>query len=1117
MTLVWDITTTEGTVNQEVTGTLNFKKPDVRAVYIDWDDGTSNKKTEANYQWFTTTEPVSSTTLTHTYNATGTFNPIVQTVNSRGFISRYYGADTAANVTGNLVPYTQDTDIAALTVNDEAPTSIMRTTNRNVLAGIDNSVYEMNGPSRLYVAVMPTLTDTELNYFSPIEIDLTLELSLNLLSGAQSLATNIQSTNSGGDLIVKKLTCILSGANLTGNSRMTDVLASGTATQTPLISGASVSRVLEVKYKNPKYVGASGKTSYTENAALNKLKIGFFNMSRQYSNQNVTGRALPICYVTAGDPIKRSDEVDREVVLDFSQSRAAASNVSMENYFYDNGKWFTNPINRWIISGGSTTTTAAITDAAATSIAVTSTAQFPTSGTAYIDETSSNEVIEYTGTTATTLYGCTRGARGTNAITHDTAATVTVGEMEVNAAASASNAINNNWQFIYPSTPQTIKKLNYTYALNPFGLTLDATYNPWKVGTATWTTSDATTYMADQFPLDNFGRFMDQFHLVRAQGNTSLGRKSVFNFPAVYRITPIRSWAWNPGSSAVSPDASLANARSNPTKVLDSGASDADSDSYDYTNFNRQNTSGSLISLSGANDHVWKDEANATRQTPLQEYLLLLFPKKTNNIFFNMSNYAPYLQSDTDSAAPWGIDSVSLLKIENSGTNVQDAFWVPVSFEDGTKSAREIRNTTDDKYEEYSVSLSKSGPVTFDMVDGWDSTTIEGLCGGQFHTNTVPTTTGSYDFGICSGTVSGSVQNGTLLGDYFVVTGTTADDISSKLLNNGIGNDDIGSMKYMAVITSPAAYTGNALWLSKDGEAGWDGDDTVYLHIGDSTETLRDDCQSLTGDLEFVIRRINIYDAVTGFSKVYLPSGGTSNQLLGVDSQYPTTAWNNNFMFLPDDARGDLIADGITMQWQENPMYAVKIGLSGTMALGSDDIHPELWNIMDGNAGDSAIIKVVDNSAYNLNSLAITSSIGLGRGSNFFKAITRKGKVIIVKTGLILQEVGFTSVALGDEGSATAFDAHGPSTLYGHLHSIRNIQAHNCRVYWDEPQKDGTFVRLFGVVQNLNETSETGGSRRVVKYTFTLGIESIALLDANGKLMTDVFPLGGIADEKTYT
>jgi hypothetical protein len=269
--------------------------------------------------------------------------------------------------------------------------------------------------------------------------------------------------------------------------------------------------------------------------------------------------------------------------------------------------------------------------------------------------------------------------------------------------------------------------------------------------------------------------------------------------------------------------------------------------------------------------------------------------------------------------------------------------------------------------------------------------------------------------------------------------------------------------------------------------------------------------------LEFVIRRINIYDAVTGFSKIYLPSGGTSNQLLGVDSQYPTAAWNNDFMFLPDDARGDLIADGVTRQWTENAMYAVKIGLSGTMTLGSDGIHPELWNIMDGNAGDSAVVKVIDNSAYNLNSLAVTSSIGLGRGGNYFKAITRKGKVIIVKTGLTLQEVGFSSVALGDEGSATAFDDHGPSTLYGHLHTIRNIQAQDCRVYWDEPQKDGTFVRLFGVVQNLNETSEVGGPRRVVKYTFTLGIESIALLDVNGKLMTDIFPLGGIADEKTYT
>ena len=162
------------------------------------------------------------------------------------------------------------------------------------------------------------------------------------------------------------------------------------------------------------------------------------------------------------------------------------------------------------------------------------------------------------------------------------------------------------------------------------------------------------------------------------------------------------------------------------------------------------------------------------------------------------------------------------------------------------------------------------------------------------------------------------------------------------------------------------------------------------------------------------------------------------------------------------------------------------------------------------------MLKVIDDSAFNLNSLAVTSTINVGRAGQYFKAITRKGKIIITKTGISMQEVGFSSVALGDESSSTAFDDHGPSTLYGHLHTIRRIQAEDCRVFWDEPQKDGTFVRLFGVVQNVNETSGVGGPRRVVQYTFTLVLDGVALFDVNGDMMTDIFPLGGIEDEKSY-
>ena len=116
-----------------------------------------------------------------------------------------------------------------------------------------------------------------------------------------------------------------------------------------------------------------------------------------------------------------------------------------------------------------------------------------------------------------------------------------------------------------------------------------------------------------------------------------------------------------------------------------------------------------------------------------------------------------------------------------------------------------------------------------------------------------------------------------------------------------------------------------------------------------------------------------------------------------------------------------------------------------------------------------------------------------------------------------MSTVGFSSVALGDENSATAFADQGPSTLYGHLHMMRKLQASAVPVYWDEPQKDGTFVRLWGIVTDINESYSTAGPRRVVNYTFNMVIKEIALLSNIGELMTDIFPLGGLEYERDYS
>jgi hypothetical protein len=1203
MSLTWNTTT--GTANTEVTGTLSFQENNVRAVYIDWDDGSSNKKEESNYQWLQFTEPVSGATATHTYNATGTFKPIIQTINSEGIASRYYSANATES---DVRPFSQDTNIASLPVTDFTSTSVMRTQNKTLKSGIDNSLFDVYGSQELYVSIFPTLTNTEIEYALPIKIDLTLLVDNVLLSGASESVDSSDASGGGGSSI-EKVEVVLSGTYVTTPSlnMLVNVLQDGANNRTALLSGATVRKVLEVKYKNPKYVGASGATDYTANEVYNRLKVGFF-VAGVPGQLSATG--YPICYITPGDPIKKADDIERQLIMDFSQSRAAASNVSMSKYYYDDGKMFFSPAFPWNAGdGGANPTTVnngGTLSAAATTIPVVSTAQFPASGTMHIG----SEMVHYTNITATSFLNCTRGFSTSTASTHADGSNVNVGFF-FNSAQQ-----REYWQLkgigkdrAYQTNKQ--RSVSYTYLVNPYGKSLSHKAMPFKTGStydSPWTTTNAlsNTYTSgsivmDQFLMDDFGRLVPQSHIVRLQAEPSSANsyRSDLDVPCVFRITPAKSWNQN----AAGGTASESNARIYPTQILASGGNTTHS--TDYSSKNMSNSTGSAISLEDVNVGTQKDMGGNTRATNLNEYLLLLFDEKPDKLFFNMTNYAKGIQSATTTAPPYGINDVSVLMIENSGTNVQSVHWEPVEFEDGTSVVRERRNTTNDTYDSYEYSLSKSGVVSFNPPAGWESIKLENLYGGRISTTTIPETAGDYGFGVITGTVSGTVGSnataGSLFGDYFTIKGKTSGDITTPL--SGTNDEDIGSFKYIALPFSGSQYTmltydatfssnpvatnqltnnatygsaskvmridsvsgtngetvwgpmttggpfstderlylfnaanaaidttsavkmytmynsasGNAFWISKDGEDGYkEADDVLYFHIGDTGSFMRGGAERLGGDLKFTIQRINGYDAIDGFSKVYLPSGGTNNKLPSVDNYYPVTGWDNDFNLGSADA-----AEAIKSLWKGQEKYAVKISISGT----ADDtsggtpinLYPELWNIYDASKGYHNIIDVVDNSAYNLNSLAITSSISIGRTGQYFKAITRKGKVFITKTGIAMEEVGFSSVALGDENSSTAFDDHGPETLYGHLHTLRKIQAEDCRVYWDEPQKDGTYVRLFGVVQNVNEVARPQGPRRVVDFTFTLGVENIALIDASGNLMTDIYPLGGIQNEKAYT
>ena len=1035
MILAWTPSAAED-VFTEVTATLTFNDDDVRAVYVDWDDGTtsagvqSNKKENAVYQWYQTTEPKKQIELKHTYTASGTFNPVVQTVNSKGFFSRYTSSGAAAS--DSPKPYTDATVAGTwptIAIDDGAATGIMKIENRTVKSGIDNSIFNVEGPKDLFVQVAPTLSAAELAYLcetgaaatGKVEIDVKCELTYGIRDGDGGAGTQ---TDTGGEKIVKTLPLVLSGANLTGNGGAVEgirnVLASGAHNLGALESGAQVSSILEVKYKNPKYMGTN-TAAYTENEVFNRFKVFFV------ASSSALAKYVPVTYVSAGDPIKKASEPISNFTMDFSQSRAKASNISIASYRYDIGKSWFQSANAW--ETGSATT--------------------------FSDATS--------GTSATKV-----GA--------------------------------------------------YTYMTRPDGLYgATAAYNVFSTAaTSKWDTT-ASDSIQDQIVLDDYGRFYPQYHLTRMSAMPSSDATNVStitnNKPDVFRITPAISWSTT--SDGVTA-ASANNAKIFPTKIQDSGTNASRSKLYTAEAFNNTSGASGLVDLAAMNDMTFYDVSNTARANA-REYLLLMFDEKTNKIFFNMSPYADNIMSSLGTDPVWGIAGVSYLAVENKDSPLQNAYWKPLEFDDSTAVHKEYRDVSNEKYTNIKASLSKSGYLSFDMPLDWQNISLTNACGGVFNETTIPTATGAFDLGaaLAIGTV-GTAVAGTAIGDYIPFTMTT------NPIPSTVGDSDVGSFKYMFIrVDDGTPAVSGAYWVTKDGADGYDSaSDILYLHLGKKEKTTG---ANIT---KGYIRRVNSYDVLDGFSKVFMASGGSATELPGVgDStlggQGWSVPWTNTYQIISGSTVGDALEDA----WGTTEKYLLKVVLSGTDAP-STNIFPEIWNIFDATRGYGDIVREIDNSAYNLNSLSLVSDVGVSRAGNFYQAITRKGKVFIARVGTPIQTISFGSVAMGDTTSARAGSAPGATpfttwgarnTLYGHLHMVRKIQADGVRVYWDEPQKDGTYVRFWGVVTDVSETHPAGGPRVIISYTFNLVVEEIALIDANFKLMTDVFPLGSVEHDRSYT
>ena len=1002
MTLVWNDNTP--TVYTEVSGTVTFERPDVDKIYIDWGDGTDNTLENAIFQWSDIDGTLTGSTFSHIYTQTGTFAPILRTVNSKGFLSKYYGS-SSANTT--VSPYESvGTQIQPITVSDGTPLAINRIENKTVLSGIDNTVFD-EGSQDVYLVIPPlvpassTLKDQTLG----IEVEAVVEDKITGESGE------------GGNTIVKTMSPTID---------LSTQGATATVALAPInTSDNKIKRILKVRFMYPKtpFFVQQGLSS----AGQRDDQINYWNQLKAFIVASGSdGFFYPITYVSSGDPIKSVDDVKRQATLDFTQSRAKASNTSIEHYIYDDGKIFFEPTHQW-------------------------------------DASSSTGLSDATATSGSTLLqGYTYMPRPEGLLSQSTL-----------------------------PTPEGVA--SPSIALNPT--------NVWLYG-GTGDVAGQSYYLRDQFPIDDFNRFYDQYHLTRNEVYTNSSQFSTIKtFGSVYRITP--SIMPSSPSAALSTKIDIGPAASgNYTSLLTSGA--------------YYNLSGQSVDMNKWNTANFTQMDDNSRET--SEYLILTSDEKINKIFFNLTPYAMNMQASTSAAGnQLSIAGVYYSKVtyDKIGDNFsQNVEWEPVKFDNTTRIEKEYRDSSSKTFTNLQYDLAKSGYVSFDMPSDWGTISISGLAGGVFDESTTftdDTTAGDTSY---LKTFTGDIyETGTITGvakKYYKISGGT---VEAAL--DGFNKNQIGCNRYVIRISNSAVAgdEGKTFWVGSGSESGWYPDvasGTLIFQGGDVVTTATDGSS-------FEMRKVNIYNIFDGASKVTngynipdMHNGASYNK-------YP-------YRFMLSGGTQSTIFNDVKDSL--NDKYAIKIvvsGASGSFVSGATHGGLETWNILPYNNSYSQVVKQVDNSAYDLTMLQLTSNFSANYAGTYYQAISKNGKVYIVRIGDNIQTVTLTGVAMGDNSYADGnepFDNNNPSgniwKSYSLLKKMRDAQNNNVRVMWDEKQKDGTWVRFFGFFTSVQETNQIGGPRASRTFQASMVVEEICLMNSTGKLISDVIPLGGIKDAKTF-
>jgi hypothetical protein len=1084
-----------GTVNTEVYAKLKFFDSDVKRVFIDWDDGVNQTTDDGIYQWNSLDNPTDNTVISHTYTATGTFNPVIRTVNTDGFISKYYGS---SSTNSDVSPYEQITRIAPIRVSDRKPVSISKIENKTVRSGIDNSVF-LDSSKDLYLGVAPLCTRAELQAIGQPKLELTV--IRHIVSGqTTNYDTTLVDETSGGYREIGKYTVTvnLSGGTVSGNSDSGLYSPSGPRNRQINPDNERVHQLLKVKYLNPKVSGAS----YTTNVGLNKLKMfiaasgasgSFFGNSNASNYLVKENLFFPVTYITAGDPIKQTDDTRRSVLLDWSQSRAAASNTNIQEYLFDTGKAPYQVNNQWGVSG-----------------------------TKYSD----NYAVSGMNFT-TSLSG--------NASTLSTQYTYMV------RPDGLMCGLLDYWGDVAWSA--AFMSLMNTTNTDIFSHTAGDNWSTWAKDAPIWGPDanggsagyNSYTPVADQFLVDDYDRLSALHHLSRVQAKSQSGVSSKLEHFDVLRVTPSRHLYSGSVSNGVNIEMSDGQSDGR-SAILTSGAA-INSLTQSYKNLRPtttiSGTAGILQDWLTGDNSTGAYRIGPSTTSDNSEYLILMLDRPFNKVHFNISPYvsggnasgAANLDSDLINGLTNPIEvQASYLKLTNSGSFQQSAELVPLRITDTTKYERTVRNNTTSTYDTRVTSLAKSGYISFDTPSDWTKTSFADLAG---NTNAPfgPFAEGAPSYGIpWTGTViritgpQGDSTPNTEVEWGAVLSGSGVSR-NSPLLQ--ISSSTIGANKYILTRTQTG---GNFAWIASGAtNDGWFPDGGKYgintAHSGGLPQGqmfIRGGKQlggMTSGSIwQGVVVPVNMYDAVPGFLKYDTNAYGT----IGDGGEAYRWMFGSNTV-----GSGTSINRNLGKRWINKYVLQIKIkgGLnrfpnaSGSNGNAAMQFGAELHNLLPADNSYSQIIKQIDSTAYNLGNLRITSDLSVNRQGNYYQAMSKGGNVYIVKLGDKITTLSFSGKGMGDEQQ---FRYSNPNTMGGELHLLHNLQRDNVRVYWDETQKDGTFVRFFGVITQVQETHSVNGPLAPRAYSASMTVEEVCLLDASGTMITDIESLGGIKDARDY-